>query len=101
MDIRGPGAAGGPNEIQPGRKAGASSRKDAPSRPAGGDDTVEISDEARKNAEVGRLKSLLSALPPVRTERVQAAREKIRNGGYSPKEFDKALDSMLKDEAGL
>ena len=94
MEIRGPGGIGGPNEVNPDRKAGRPEPRTSEPRRSGGDQ-VEISDLAR-------LKGILANVPPVRLEKVAALREKIKNGGYPPADvLDKALDKMMEEELGL
>ena len=94
MEIRGPGGIGGPNEVNPDRKAGRVESKPSESRKSGGDQ-VEISDLAR-------LKGILANVPPVRLDRIAEIKEKIKNGGYPPADvLDKALDKMMQEELGL
>jgi flagellar biosynthesis anti-sigma factor FlgM len=57
-------------------------------------DKLNLSDRA---SQVGKLVEQIKDLPDVRTEKVNALREKIQSGEYKPSGADIA-DAILKDE---
>src|SRR5947209_2900864 len=76
------------NAIQP----GAAVERTAPVSET---DKVEISTQA---AEVGKLVGKLKALPDIREEKVNSARERLASGTFKPAPQEIA-DAILKEEA--
>ena len=63
-------------------------------------DRVELSSSSK---DVGKIQAILDSTPAVRTEKVQAIRERIEQGEYQvdPKEVaDKMIVSLLSDMPG-
>ncbi len=71
--------------------------KPAPaSRGTGKNDSVQISSEARKAAEMSRYLQTVRETPDVRTDRINAIKEQVQNGTYDF-ESDKVLE-MVADK---
>ena len=64
--------------IQPGKKPGQANRAGG----SAGADTIDISSEAQKKAELFRLRELAVAAPEVRADRIAELKEKINDPAY-------------------
>ena len=78
--------------IQPGKKPERASQVNAPR----GTDSINISPEAQKQAEILRAQELASASPEVRAERVAELKEKINDPAYiSDKVINATADNLI------
>jgi len=70
-------------------------------KPATRGDSVSLSSKAKdlsSSSDVSAVRSHIEALPDIRQEKIQAAREKIASGYFNSPEFaDKLADKLLKD----
>jgi len=62
-----------------------------------GEDTVKLSST---HGDVQTLAAGLAQVPEVRTDRVQALQQQVRNGSYSP-DSQKVADAMIKEHGQL
>ncbi|MBP7603980.1 MAG: flagellar biosynthesis anti-sigma factor FlgM [Spirochaetes bacterium] len=60
-------------------------------------DSIQISSEGKKAAEIGRYTQIVNEAPDIRAERVREIKEQIQNGTYDKFEDDKIL-SMVADK---
>lgn len=60
-------------------------------------DSVHISDEARRMAEVNKYKQILKEMPAVRTEKIAEIKEKLQSEYYKSEEIHKSLADKLSD----
>ncbi|HSV97170.1 MAG TPA: flagellar biosynthesis anti-sigma factor FlgM [Spirochaetota bacterium] len=60
-------------------------------------DSIQISSEGKKAAEIGLYTQIVRETPDIRTERVREIKEQIQNGTYDKFEDDKIL-SMVADK---
>lgn len=60
-------------------------------------DSVNISDEARRMAEVNKYKQVLKEMPDVRLEKVAEIKQKLQNESYKSGEIYKSLADKLSD----
>lgn len=73
------------------RKNDSASRKEAPAK--GGEDTLELSVQAR---EIQEVKSALSDIPEVREEKVQQLKNEIASGAYRA-DAGKIAEGIIED----
>lgn len=78
------------SRVQTGGPANTSGGSSTP-----GEDTVTLSGA---HGQVQTLASSLAAVPEVRSDRVNALQEQVRNGTYSP-DSQKVADAMIKDHS--
>ena len=82
--------------IQPGKKPGRASHVPGSSKA----DSISISSEAQKKAELFRAQELAAAAPDIRSERVAELREKIKDPSYINEKVinataDKLIDALF------
>ena len=82
--------------IQPEKKPGQANKVSR----SGGEDSISISSEAQKKAELFRIRELAAAAPEVRAERVAELREKINDPSYIDDKVmnataDKLIDALF------
>jgi len=82
--------------IQPGKKPGQANKVGG----SGGADSINISTEAQKKAELFRVRELAAAAPEVRAERVAELKEKINDPSYIDDKVmnataDKLIDALF------
>jgi len=82
--------------IQPEKKPGQANKVSR----SGGEDSISISSEAQKKAELFRIRELAAAAPEVRSERVAELREKINDPSYIDDKVmnataDKLIDALF------
>jgi negative regulator of flagellin synthesis FlgM len=83
--------------IQPGKKANRSGQLG----PGSGADSIALSPEAKKKAEIYQALELVSAAPDVRADRIAELREKIDDPGYINDTIIKAAADKIMDVFGL
>lgn len=70
----------------------------ATTSPARGNDTVELSSSAQRNADIGGFMEILKAGGDVRTDKVAQIKAQIAAGTYDEdKKLDVAADRLLED----
>ena len=79
--------------IQPGKKPGRTGQSNESPRT----DTISISSEAQKKAELLRAQELVAASPDVRAERVAELKEKINDPSYMDDKLINATANKLID----
>ena len=79
--------------IQPGKKPGQANRV----RESAGADSISISSEAQKKAELYRVRELAAAAPEVRADRVAELKDKINDPSYIDEKIMNATADRLID----
>ncbi|PKL11478.1 MAG: hypothetical protein CVV50_05660 [Spirochaetae bacterium HGW-Spirochaetae-6] len=60
-------------------------------------DSINISSEAKMMAEINKYKEVISKMPDVRMDKVEAVKEKLRNQSYMSKEIYAAVADKLSE----
>lgn len=76
---------------------GLQKKQNVASEPQMKKDSVSISDEARRMAEVNKYKQVLKEMPDVRREKVEEIKQKLQNESYKSGEIYKSLADKLSD----
>lgn len=100
MEIHGPNNIDRASRIDAARQAGRAYRTKSEIE-AAKSDSVELSEKARKMAEVNRYQAELANVPDVRRQRIETIKTEIESGKYITEEkIDQAVDNMLPDIFG-
>ncbi|GHU63207.1 hypothetical protein FACS189445_6450 [Spirochaetia bacterium] len=94
MTINGIGSI---DPIQPGKKPGRSGQVSQNEKT----DSISLSPEARKQAELYQVKELIMATPDVRADRIEEMKKKINDPSYINETILKATADTIMDAWGI